>query len=218
MNTKRVLFSKGGELIFISHLDLTHTFVRALGRAEMPLEYSSGFNPHPKLVFALPLSVGMEGKNELCDITLKNDSITDEEFFTALTAELPHQIKVKRVYAPDRKFSDIECAAYTVSVERTGLSDAFSKALSHTLTTVKKTKSGEKEIDLIPRIKEFKVAETGGETVLSLILCAAGEEYLNPELLMKALTEKGVLSSDDVYSVSRDGILFKENEKSPETL
>ncbi len=210
MNTKRVLFSKGGELIFISHLDLAHTFVRALGRANMPVAYSSGFNPHPKLVFALPLSVGTEGKNELCDITLKSDDISDEEFFAALSAELPHQIKVKRVYAPDRKFSDIEYAGYTVSIERTGLSDSVSEALSHTLTTVKKTKSGEKEIDLIPRIKEFSVTESGGITVLSLVLCAAGEEYLNPELLMKALAEKGVLTSDDVYFISRDSILFKD--------
>ena len=208
MNTKRVLFSKGGELIYISHLDLAHTFVRALGRADMPAAHSSGFNPHPKLVFALPLSVGMEGKNELCDITLTRDDVSDVEFFEALSAELPSRIKLLRVYPPDRKFSDITSARYTVVIERSGLCGALEGALSNPLITVKKTKSGEKEIDLIPRIKEHGVSESDGNTVLSLTLCASGEEYLNPDLLIKALTEKGVLGADDVISVSRDEIVF----------
>lgn len=209
MNTKRVQFSKGGELIYISHLDLAHTFVRALGRADMPVAHSSGFNPHPKLVFALPLSVGMEGKNELCDITLTRDDVSDGEFFEALSAELPDRIKLLRVYSPDRKFSDITAAMYTVVIERTGLCGALEGALSSPLFTVKKTKSGEKEIDLIPRIKEHGVSESDdGKTVLSLTLCASGEEYLNPDLLIKALTEKGVLGEDDVSFVSRDEIVF----------
>lgn len=209
MNTKRVLFSKGGELIFISHLDLAHTFVRALGRADMPVAHSSGFNPHPKLVFALPLSVGMEGKNELCDITLTRDDVSDGEFFEALSAELPDRIKLLRVYPPDRKFSDITAARYTVVIERSGLCGALEDALSSPLFTVKKTKGGEKEIDLIPRIKEYGVSESpDGKTILSLTLCASGEEYLNPDLLIKALTEKGVLGEDDVFFVSRDEIVF----------
>ena len=129
--------------------------------------------------------------------------------FRSLSAELPSRIKLLRVYPPDRKFSDITSARYTVVIERSGLCGALEGALSNPLITVKKTKSGEKEIDLIPRIKEYGVSESDdGKTILSLTLCASGEEYLNPDLLIKALTEKGVLGEDDVSFVSRDEIVF----------
>ena len=207
-STKRVLFSKGGELIFISHLDLTHTFVRALNRAQMPVAYSSGFNPHPKLVFAMPLSVGSEGKNELCDITLKTDSISDREFEEALKRELPEQICIKKVYAPDVKFGDVKDAKYTVTIHRGGLAGELDKALSGELVTMKKTKSGIKEVELSSRIKSYSLEGGEGETVLKLVLDASSEGYLNPELVMTALKEKNVICAQDTYFVSRDEILF----------
>ncbi len=209
MSTKRVLFSKGGELIFISHLDLAHTFIRALNRAELPVAYSSGFNPHPKLVFAMPLSVGSEGKNELCDITLKTDDISDSDFFEALTKELPPQICIKKVYAPDVKFGDVKNAEYTVIIHRGGeLCNKISDALSKTLVTMKKTKSGVKEVELTSRIKEYHVSEKDGVTELCMMLDASSEGYLNPELVMTALKENSVISKDDTYFISRDKILF----------
>ena len=78
MSTHRIKFAKRGSLIFISHLDFAHSFTRALKRAELPIKYSEGFSPHPKQVFALPLSVGMVGENELCDITLTEDFSHEE--------------------------------------------------------------------------------------------------------------------------------------------
>ena len=58
--TIRLGFYKKGALQYISHLDLQRTFQRILSRAELPLWYTQGFNPHPKLVFGLPLPIGCE--------------------------------------------------------------------------------------------------------------------------------------------------------------
>jgi radical SAM-linked protein len=55
----RVKFERSQEVKFISHLDMMKAFERALRRAGLPIGYSKGFNPHPLMVFGLPLSVGM---------------------------------------------------------------------------------------------------------------------------------------------------------------
>ena len=78
MQDYRITFSKTGSLSFISHLDFNHSFIRILKRAGLPLRYSEGFNPRPKIVFGLPLSVGMEGLNELVDISLTEDLSNEE--------------------------------------------------------------------------------------------------------------------------------------------
>jgi len=67
----RLGFSKGGELRFISHLELAHLFYRASKRAELPLSYSEGFHPMPRIIFAKALPVGIESLMEVVDIELE---------------------------------------------------------------------------------------------------------------------------------------------------
>jgi len=66
----RLTFSKGENLRYISHLDLLHTWERALRRAGIPMAYSKGFHPHPKIVFAAALPVGCTGEAEVMDVYL----------------------------------------------------------------------------------------------------------------------------------------------------
>ena len=70
MATARMKFSKGEEVKYISHLDLQRTFQRALRRADIQIAYSQGFNPHPKLSFAMALAVGMTSEGEYVDVEL----------------------------------------------------------------------------------------------------------------------------------------------------
>jgi radical SAM family uncharacterized protein len=70
MQKIRVKFSKKGEAKYISHLELMVMFNRALRRAKIPMAYSQGFNPHPKMSFGPPLAVGFESNTELVDIEL----------------------------------------------------------------------------------------------------------------------------------------------------
>ena len=129
MSTHRIKFAKRGSLIFVSHLDFAHSFTRALKRAELPLKYSEGFNPHPKQVFALPLSVGMVGENELCDITLTED-FSHEEVKARLENAFTHEIEIKEVFDPELKMGKVKSAKYVLVFENLACGkDALEKAL-----------------------------------------------------------------------------------------
>lgn len=67
----RIKFSRGEELKYISHLDLIRLWERALRRARIPLAYSEGFSPHPRLSIAAPLALGITSEAELMDIFLE---------------------------------------------------------------------------------------------------------------------------------------------------
>ncbi len=68
MQRLRIRFSRGEEVKFISHLDLMRMWQRVMQRADIPLAYSEGFNPHPRLALAAPLPVGVTAQSELMDI------------------------------------------------------------------------------------------------------------------------------------------------------
>jgi len=68
---KELVFYKGGLLKFVGHLDLMRTMQRALRRAEIPLSYSQGFNPHPLMGFASPLALGCTGEQEIMEIKIE---------------------------------------------------------------------------------------------------------------------------------------------------
>lgn len=66
----RIQFAKQGALRYVGHLDLAATWERVLRRAELPLEYTRGFNPRPRLQFAAALPVGLTSEAELVDVWL----------------------------------------------------------------------------------------------------------------------------------------------------
>ena len=68
-----VKFSKTGTICYTSHLDIMRLFNRTIKRAGIKLAYSQGFNPHPKMVFAQPLSLGHTGLNEYIEIETTED-------------------------------------------------------------------------------------------------------------------------------------------------
>jgi radical SAM-linked protein len=66
----RITFGKFGVLRFVGHLDLAKTWERVLRRAQVPLEYTQGFNPRPRMQFAAALPVGVTSQSEFLDIWL----------------------------------------------------------------------------------------------------------------------------------------------------
>ena len=89
----RVRFRRGEELKFISHLDIIRLWVRALRRAQIPLEYSEGFSPHPRISLAVPLSVGVTADNELMDIIITK-AVSPHWFMDTVNRQLPDGLKV----------------------------------------------------------------------------------------------------------------------------
>lgn len=199
--TLRVRFRKVGNLQYISHLDLQRTFSRVLVRAGLPLWYTKGFNPHIKMVFGMPLPVGSESECEMLDIRIEREMSCDE-VKARLNAELTDELCVLEVYPATEKFTAIAFAEYEYTVVTTGADAALAARVEQALqggglTIIKKSKSGEKEIDLSAHILSSEVRFEGGVITICAKLCAAEGKYISPEALITALREKtGILSGD----------------------
>jgi radical SAM-linked protein len=210
MITYRIRFAKRGPLIFVSHLDFAHSFTRALKRAQIHLKYSEGFNPHPKLVFALPLSVGMIGENEYCDITITDD-LTAEQVKQRLTEALTKDIEIKKVYVPEIKIGKVTSAKYELVFDNlTPEVDEIKAVLSNPPSVSKTTKSGNtKELDIKSLVYDYDVDMTEGKKTICLTLAASGENYLNPDLVLQSMRQAGLDIGED-YEITRTHILFSE--------
>ena len=111
----RIKFTKVGDLMYISHLDLARTMQRILLRSGIDVWYSEGFNPQPKMVFALPLPTGVESECELMDIKIKS-FMPNEEIMNRINENFPKDMRVLEVYQPDVKFKNIQYAKYNISI------------------------------------------------------------------------------------------------------
>lgn len=95
----RIRFRKGGDLRFLSHHDLLRAFERMMRRAELPLRFSEGFHPKPRMVFASALALGVVGVEEVLEIEL-TDALPADELHRRLAKESPAGLEilyVKRV-------------------------------------------------------------------------------------------------------------------------
>jgi radical SAM-linked protein len=90
----RIVFRKGAEIKYISHLDLMRAWERALRRADIPLAYSQGFNPRPRLSFASALAVGFTGRAEMLDVFLEQH-LGLREVASRLEAQLPAGLQLE---------------------------------------------------------------------------------------------------------------------------
>lgn len=175
----RIRFSKVGSLQFISHLDLNRTMKTVMIRAGIPIKYSEGFNPHPKMVFALPLSIGAESVTELLDFKITRP-MSKEELITRLNNAFPPEMRVLDAYQPDSKFVSIRYAEYELEND-----EDFSLAPleQNEIVLLKRTKSGEKLTDIKPMIRSYK--KEGNK--LTCVLSASPDQYLNPDYIAKVL-------------------------------
>ena len=212
--TVRLKFRKVGSLQYISHLDLQRTFMRVVVRACIPAWYTKGFNPHAKLVFSTPLSVGAQSVCEYLDIRIDRD-MSCEEIKERLNRELTDELYITDAYIPTRDFSEIAWATYDIEMCTDGADEKLAERIQALLTTspvnlVKKTKAGEKEIDIIPMINEVKTAYDG-TVKIQCTLSASSTEYLNPEMLITAMKQHlGVMSGDpseEWYTIMRTELL-----------
>lgn len=218
--TVRIRFRKVGKLQYISHLDLQRTMQHCIKRSGIPAWYTKGFNPHYKLVFALPLSVGAESECELLDLRIDRD-IADAEILRLFNATVTEELQGLEAYTPTTKFADIAWAKYSVTFRGPVLRDGDAEAAGVLLTTsplmmIKRSKSGEREVDLVPMIRTVETAGGAGELTLSLMLNAAGADYLNPELVVRALRERLWEGTEDpdllTWRILREEIYLADGE------
>ena len=201
MRSVRINFAKSGRQIYISHLDLNRMMTRAVRRAELPMWYTEGFNPHPYIAFALPLSLGQSSDCEFMDIRIEGD-MTDEEIKTRLSAALPDGLDILSVGAPVCDAKEIEKAQYFVKIIFENESDAklFSGKAEkliggEELMAEKSGKKGHrkvmKQVNLIDYIYETKITSTENIVNLQCVLAAGNTNNLNPALLVETI-EKNI--------------------------
>ena len=186
----RIRFCKQGRAIYISHLDLMHTFQRAFSRAGYNLSYSEGYNPHPSLSIALPLSVGCSSRCEIMDFN------GDKPEIPKLNEALPEGIIVTDIYEPERKASDIKYLKIKGEFFYEDRIPPDLKAFyeQDEIKVVKKGKKGLTEVDIKPMIRSINFEGLS----LEALICAQNPT-LNPDYIAKALGEY----SPDFYRFER---------------
>ena len=96
MSKYALLFSKTGYIRYTSHLDLLRLFKRAFRRAGIDVSYSQGFNPHPRMGFCQPLSLGYTGLNELIEFQTYSDR-GRSEWMEKIQGSLPEDIRLLKL-------------------------------------------------------------------------------------------------------------------------
>ena len=204
-------FSKTGPIRFISHLDLTRAFHRAFFRAGIKMKTSSGFTPHPKFAFALPLSVGMESLTEYAVFTLAEGvDLPPEEVKERLARQMPKGVEILSVEPPRGKFSQIAAARYEVRLPHMArLCFAANRLLAgDEITVEKRTKKGDTvSKNVAGSVKSAECTVEGEDLVIFATLSASGEDYLNPDLLVQALQKAAPQETIEEKRITRLAVL-----------
>jgi len=192
----RLVFAKRSQIKYISHLDLNLAWERALRRAQIPLAYSQGFNPRPKIQFASGLPLGTTGIAEIMDIIV-TESIDPDEAHTRIKAALPVGMGLKSVSMVPLKTPTLQHllrqAEYRVKVETDVSPDDLTERIQDLLKAdkiiqIRHRRKQEEEIDLRPWLHELKFDSVGdGEVQLRMRLTAGQFGNLRPEAVLKAL-------------------------------
>lgn len=223
MTDIRVFYTKLSRAKYISHLDITRCMQRAIKRAEIPVWYTEGFNPHIYITFSLPLSLGYESKSEIMDMRIVEDMSFDE-IKERLNSVLPPDIRVCRVDIQRHDPVEIETALYKIELavaDKNGnilspeiVSDKFTEFIqSETIEVEKKTKKGFKTIDIKPfcelvgtgAVSEKQAAE------LSVKLSAGNTQNINPSLLLNEFYKRYELT-EKYCGVCREAVYIKDGE------
>lgn len=192
----RVTFGRGEAVKYLAHLDLVRMWERIVRRAGLPLSYTEGFTPHPKLSLAAPLPVGVTSEAELLDITF-TEPVTPAAFRQAVEPQMPGGVTVVGVAAiADRGLALpalLRAVEYRI-VLRTDdpeeqIADRVAGLLAATsLPRVREREGKRKEYDLRPFVEKVWVCGTADDPARIGARLSAGNNGIGrPDELVAAL-------------------------------
>jgi radical SAM-linked protein len=190
----RVTFAVCDAARYVSHLDLTRAWVRALRRLGAPLAYTHGFNPRPRVSVAAPLPVGFGGERELLDVYL-DAPLEPRGLAGRLQAGLPAGLVVRGIeevplQAPPLP-SQLQAADYVVSFLEPPPEDLERRVgrlmAAESLPFTRKRQGREVRFDLRPRVLQAEVEERDGQAALRLRLIHGAGGAARPEDVVSAL-------------------------------
>lgn len=207
----RITYTVEGPLRYISHLEQVRVWERAIRRAGLPLAYSGGFTPRPRLQVAAPLPLGFASEAEWLDLWLEQP-VEPERIVQALTRALPEGLTIRSIeevplVAPPLP-SQVTAARYAVTVETKVPADEIRQRIEELLAaeTLPRERRG-RSYDLRPLILGLRLEEVrAGECVLTMLLSAREGATGRPEEVIDAL---GL--ADGFFQVTRRGIMIQEN-------
>ncbi len=214
----RLLFTKTGEAVWMSHLDLMRLFQRAFKRAGLPLTHTQGYNPRPSVSIALPLSVGVESVCELLDFDLEGESVPCEEITARLNAALLPGVRVLQTIKNGRKIKELALLDCRITMEYDGgipeTAEADVSALfgRQNLVVEKKGKNGPVEQDIIPMIRTLLVTRDDDNTLAILARVCCQNPSLNPAMMVAAISRYLPQYAPD-HALYRRIEIFDANEK-----
>ena len=187
-----IRFEKRPRLRFISHLDLQRFFQRAVNRTGLPIAYSQGFNPHPVMSFGSALALGWTSEYEIIDIKL-SAPMGRKRTEDAIRAALPEDLPVLEVRMVDDRhpapMALVKMADYRVTLDGESAAETLAQIPAfmarESVPAVKKTKSGEKEINARPLVISMEPFEGGFNARLML----TERDSIKPDLLLTLLAE-----------------------------
>lgn len=199
-----VRFGKNPRLRFISHLDLQRFFQRALNRTGLPIAFSQGFNPHPVMAFASALALGWTSDYEVLDVKL-SAPIGRKRAEESMRAALPGDLPVIQVKMVEDRLPSLMPMVYASEyrIDNSGVTEEMLADFraQETVTAVRKTKSGEREINIRPLAYDLRL---DGDALIAR-LALTDKDTLKPDLLVKTLTGK----ENEELRIHRTALLAK---------
>jgi len=211
-------FEKQEPVKFISHLDLSRAFERAFRRAALPLAFSKGFTPRPKISFSTALPVGTTSSGEYMDVEF-NANISPEEVMYRLNAVLPMGIKIlKAARAEDKPdLSLFNGARYKVLISGIYGKQDLERAINSLLNmdqilVTKVTKKKTRQIDIAPLIYNISLKKTDEQKALLEMELATGQEgNLVPTVVVTELSK--LLDVElEIEDIHREDLFLKRDE------
>ncbi|MDD6193653.1 MAG: TIGR03936 family radical SAM-associated protein [Lachnospiraceae bacterium] len=194
----RIKFAKSGVMKYVGHLDIMRYFQKAIRRSGLPIKYSEGFNPHQIMSFAAPLGVGITSEGEYMDIELKEE-IPCREIFDRLQNTMVEGMDICKVtYLPEQSknaMSSLAAAKYVLTYKHPEQFSYTMDALvalkntffhdADTIPITKKTKKGERQLDLKPLVYDFDIQKEGDAIQFYLFVSTGSVDNIKPELVLK---------------------------------
>ena len=189
----RIKFKKDGSLRFIGHLDVMRFFQKVMRRAQIPIAFTAGYNPHMIMSFASPLGIGLTSEGEYFDMELAGHISSAEAVrrMNAVTAEGIEVISFRQI-AEEKKMTGmaiVAAADYLVGFKNETDGAAITEKIitdflrQQEIVVLKQTKRSEQEVNIRPLIYRMELTKEG----IYLQLAAGSAQNLKPELVMFAL-------------------------------
>ncbi len=189
----RIRYAKRGRLRFASHRDLARALERALRRAQVPMAFSAGFSPHPKISYLGAAPTGAASEAEYVEIGL-SVRCDPESVRVALDAALPEDVAVLECVEAQEgtgSLADrIDTSVWRVELPGMALAElqpAVEEFLSRDVVTVaKRTKNGLKDIDARPSVARASASAGAGCAILHMVV-RQGTPAVRPDDVLAAL-------------------------------